>query len=96
MIYLSDNQLMLPGFSTGILHTGLTARDIERKFLKYRCSVCYKICRDNRTLEMHMHTHTGAKLYACKHCGAKFSQPSSLNRHVKNSHIKRSCEMLPQ
>ena len=60
------------------------------KYLKYCCSVCAKICRCRKELAQHMNIHTGAKPYVCdqENCGAKFSHPSNLYRHVRTVHMK--------
>ena len=92
--YYFTGRLLTPVYSTHgssseSSETGLTTVEME-KYLRFRCSVCEKICQDKKRLEIHMHKHTGAKPYVCNYvdCGARFSDPSNLNRHMKNVHMK--------
>ncbi|KAK8389924.1 hypothetical protein O3P69_012850 [Scylla paramamosain] len=54
---------------------------------KVECEVCHKSFRKPSHLRHHHYTHTGERPYPCPQCGRRFSEASSLRRHM-TSHIR--------
>jgi len=60
-----------------------------RSSCRSKCGYCEKTFSSNSALKQHMPVHTGEKPYACTMCEARFTQSSSLYKHVK----KQNCYM---
>ena len=90
LYFISDMQDRFTSMSYGVTDGAELNKAELRKYLKFRCSTCGKICSSNKALVMHTNIHTGAQPYVCdqENCGAKFNHASNLLRHVKNVHMK--------
>ncbi len=65
----------------------------EDRFLKSRftvsssqCAVCEKVFQSKKDLRRHLLTHTGAKLFSCAQCSAKFRREQQLREHEARGH----------
>ncbi|XP_045468624.1 zinc finger protein OZF-like isoform X1 [Harmonia axyridis] len=62
---------------------------------KYICSICGRGYRQNKSLIVHLRTHTGDRPLKCEICGRSFGLASSLHKH-RNIHSlekKHECHM---
>ncbi|XP_037775521.1 human immunodeficiency virus type I enhancer-binding protein 2 homolog [Penaeus monodon] len=87
-------QLPFSGAQTGVYWQTMAPAPPSRNRRKPRvCSVCNKTCKNPYELKLHMNSHTGAKPYVCKVCGAAYSHYSSLSTHRRDKgHVKRALE----
>lgn len=87
-------QFPLPGTQTGVYWQTMAPAPPSRNRRRPRvCSVCNKTCKNPYELKLHMNSHTGAKPYVCKVCGAAYSHYSSLSTHRRDKgHVKRALE----
>ncbi|KAK3762449.1 hypothetical protein RRG08_009838 [Elysia crispata] len=56
--------------------------NVHQKFMPYMCSLCGKCYGSQSGLSLHMQAHDG-KTYVCPVCDSKFSQKSTMKRHMK-------------
>ena len=54
--------------------------------LSFYCNFCEKVFREQRNLQEHMATHTGAQLYTCPHCQKESRSKSNMYVHIKRQH----------
>lgn len=87
-------QIPFSGAQTGVYWQAMAPAPPSRNRRKPRvCSVCNKTCKNPYELKLHMNSHTGAKPYVCKVCGAAYSHYSSLSTHRRDKgHVKRALE----
>ena len=52
------------------------------------CSYCYRAFKFKSDLEKHMRIHTGEQPFQCEVCQSRFTQSSSLYKHMK----KQNCQ----
>ena len=50
------------------------------------CPYCGKLFKTEDELKRHVHIHTGAKLYSCRHCSERFTHCIQLKTHLLKSH----------
>ena len=86
-IFLLGYQVTDQDFNSPKVFVDVPKVDIQ-KYMKFQCLVCKKMCTSRAALDIHMNGHTGARPYECTYgnCGAKFSDPSNLRRHVRGVH----------
>ncbi|XP_050302438.1 PR domain zinc finger protein 4-like [Anthonomus grandis grandis] len=48
-----------------------------------KCQICDKKCRDKYSLNLHLQTHTGQKLFKCPVCKKSFVQSYNLHQHME-------------
>ncbi|XP_054275639.1 gastrula zinc finger protein XlCGF46.1-like [Macrosteles quadrilineatus] len=60
----------------------------------YNCKICKKGFTRKLSLEIHIHKHTGARMFICEYCGHTFLTESNLRNHVKlcNKDHQHTCE----
>lgn len=54
---------------------------------KWRCFKCYKEFTKRNDLQRHLRIHSGSRPFVCTICEIKFTQKSTLNRHISAVHI---------
>ena len=64
--------------------------DAHQKYMPHMCSLCGKCYGSQRGLSLHMQAHDG-KTYVCPVCDSKFSQNSTMKRHLKSMHNTNQC-----
>lgn len=80
-------------FCLDILENHIQKQHAEIKNLrKYHCSKCNYKCYDLTNLKNHNQLLHGKKNLKCHHCpGKNFKSKLSIQTHVTNLHIKRTC-----
>ena len=66
--------------------------NVHQKFMPYMCSLCGKCYGSQSGLSLHMQAHDG-KTYVCPVCDSKFSQKSTMKRHMKCMHNTNQCSV---
>lgn len=60
----------------------------KRQHLKlYQCNVCLKGYSSSYHLKIHQRIHFKDKCEICKYCNKRFSDPSTLRKHIKYYHL---------
>uniref|UniRef100_A0A7N9AJY8 Spalt-like transcription factor 1b n=1 Tax=Mastacembelus armatus TaxID=205130 RepID=A0A7N9AJY8_9TELE len=86
-------------------HKNLTLSGVtlsSKDFLfKWKCRFCAKVFRSDRTLQIHLRSHTREQLYRCNVCRNRFSTQGNFKVHFqrhteKNPHIQTNCHPVPQ
>ena len=54
---------------------------------KFKCTLCGKGFYENKALQDHINTHTGAKPYMCTFCGAAFASHGTWRMHERTVHL---------
>ncbi|XP_063387810.1 zinc finger protein 583-like [Cydia fagiglandana] len=90
-------------FNSGCLKEHLNKHNniISKKPKKpVTCTVCGRVVQHQRSLQVHMHTHTGERPYKCPHCEAAFTQPFVLRMHLAKHHnvnasVRMNGDIIP-
>ncbi|GFN80576.1 Zinc finger protein 324a [Plakobranchus ocellatus] len=66
--------------------------NFHKKSMPYVCSLCGKCYGSTSGLFLHMQAHDG-KTFVCPVCDSKFSQNSTMKRHMKSVHKTNQCSV---
>lgn len=64
----------------------------EKPPVQYQCRFCPYTSHVKWRVGRHEKTHSGYRPFACPHCGQRFTESSSLKRHLRIRSRKGSCE----
>ena len=65
----------------------------ERSRIAYECKDCGKLFPSRTHMNHHMLSHTGEKPCLCHLCENQYAQKTSLNRHLRACHFKKSLRV---
>lgn len=64
---------------------------------KFECEKCHKMFPKKSVLEKHLSTHSGDKLFSCKHCAKAFGTLYGLTKHQKReTHFNKANAAPPE
>jgi len=90
-----DHSLLGMSYTEGLSDDG-QQRTAPMGLHAHPCPICGHISRQKKDLQDHMRTHTGERPYACPYCTLRFTQISSMRRHVRSLHPEINTSQRPQ